>query len=104
MAELEVRIERIVREDATPAPLSKGIGVAIMAQYGLRPSRLVGELKRLLEVAIEAGELPARGDDATYLAWFDAQPELVARIAAESAARAPLGARVATTGDIEAAA
>lgn len=84
MTELEVRIERIVREDATPAPLSKGIGVAIMEHFGLRPSRLVGELKRLLEVAIDAGELPARGDDATYLAWFDGQPELLARVAAES--------------------
>lgn len=106
MAELEVRIERIVREDATPAPLSKGIGVAIMEHYGLRPSRLVGELKRLLEVAIEAGELPARSDDVTYLAWFDAQPELIARITAESAhaARAPSAAGLAPSGDIEAAA
>ncbi len=70
MAELEARIAHIRAEDAKQPPLSKGIGNAIIEHFQLRPSRLIGDLKTLLENAIDTGELPERSDDDIYLKWL----------------------------------
>lgn len=72
MAELEARIARIAAEDAKVPPLTKGIGNAIIERFALRPSRLIGDLKRRLEEVIENGALPERGEDAVYLDWLAA--------------------------------
>lgn len=92
MADLEERLIRVEAEDAVIPPLSKGIGTAIMAHFGLSPSRVVGELKQLLERTIDTGALPPRADDALYLAWLttsEAAGQLLGRVPAASAAPAP---------------
>jgi poly(A) polymerase len=72
MVEFEVRVARIIEEDARVPPLSKGIGNAIMKRFALGPSRLIGTLKSTLEAQIEAGTLPERAGDDVYLEWLTA--------------------------------
>ncbi len=65
---LSDRVEKLAAEDAKLPPLPGGVGTAIMDAFELRPSRLIGDLKRELEQAIEKGELEARREDAYYVA------------------------------------
>jgi poly(A) polymerase len=67
---LSDRVERLVAEDAVLPPLPSGVGDSIMAGFELRPSRLIGDLKRSLEAAINDGSLEARREDAYYVAWI----------------------------------
>jgi poly(A) polymerase len=73
ISELSARIQKLEADDAKLPPLSKGIGNAMMAHFGLAPSRRIGELKRLLESEIEAGRLDPRREDEYYLAWLEEQ-------------------------------
>ena len=73
ISELSARIQKLRAEDAKLPPLSKGIGNAVMAHFGLPPSRRIGELKRLLEAEIEAERLMPRREDEYYLAWLETQ-------------------------------
>ena len=70
MAELEVRIASIREADARVPPLPTGLGNDMMTRFGLAPGRRIGELKRLLEAAVEAGELAPYQDCAVYLDWL----------------------------------
>ena len=38
-----------------------------MQAFGLPPSRLIGDIRRVLEQRIEAGELPARAEPEVYV-------------------------------------
>jgi poly(A) polymerase len=67
ISELQARIERLREEDAKQPPLPTGIGNVIMEHFQLPPSRQIGELKRELERAVEAGELEARREAEYYL-------------------------------------
>jgi poly(A) polymerase len=75
ISELATRIQKLKNEDAKLPPLSKGIGNAMMAHFGLDPSRRIGELKQLLESEIEAERLEPRREDEYYLAWLEARRE-----------------------------
>ena len=55
--ELAARIALLAAEDAKQPPLPSGIGDAVMKAFGLPPSRLVGEIKKQLEAAVEKGEV-----------------------------------------------
>jgi len=84
---LSDRVERLVEEDAKLPPLPTGVGNAIMAAFEIPPSRLIGDLKRALEQAIDAGTLEARREDAYYVAHIarlglvpDVDPERVAKL------------------------
>lgn len=68
ISELQARIMALREEDAKQPPLPTGIGNTIMAHFGLPPSRQIGDLKRALEAAVEAGELEARREPEYYLA------------------------------------
>lgn len=70
ISELQSRVETLREEDARLPPLPAGVGNAIMSTFGLPPSRRVGELRRLLEQAVEAGELEARREDDYYTEWL----------------------------------
>lgn len=70
IAALAERVERLVEEDARLPPLPGGVGNAIMVAFELAPSRLIGELKRALEQAIDANVLEARREDAYYVAYI----------------------------------
>ena len=59
--------------DARLPPLPAGLGDAIMARFGLPPSRRVGELRRRCEDAIERGELEERREAEYYLEYLAQQ-------------------------------
>jgi poly(A) polymerase len=75
ISELSSRIQKLETDDARLPMLSKGIGNAMMAHFGLAPSRRIGELKELLESEIAAERLEARREDAYYLAWLQERRE-----------------------------
>ena len=67
---LAARIDHLAEEDARLPPLPGGVGNAIMEAFRLPPSRLIGDLKHVLEQQIETGALEPRRDDAYYVAYL----------------------------------
>jgi poly(A) polymerase len=65
--ELGKRITELAELDAKQPPLPTGVGNDIMTTFGLPPSRLIGDIKRALEAAIEAGEIEARLESSAYV-------------------------------------
>src|SRR5262245_60033350 len=57
IAALAERAHVLAEADAKLPPLPGGVGTAIMTAFELAPSRLIGDLKRACETAIERGEL-----------------------------------------------
>ena len=86
---LSDRIDRLAAEDAVLPPLPSGVGNAIMEAFRLPPSKLIGDLKKLLETAVAAGALEARREDAYYVAHL-ARERLVPGCSDEDAARLAL--------------
>jgi poly(A) polymerase len=68
--ELQQRIGQLAAEDAVVPPLPGGIGDEIMRAFGLPPSRKIGELKKALEAAVEAGEVEPRLEAAAYVEFL----------------------------------
>jgi poly(A) polymerase len=67
---LSARITELAAEDAVVEPLPKGVGNAIMEAFGIPPSKRIGEIKRALEEAVEAGELPAEQESEFYVQFL----------------------------------
>jgi poly(A) polymerase len=65
--ELSERINALAAEDEKQPPLPTGVGNDLMATFALPPSRLIGDIKRALEAAIEAGEIEPRLESAAYV-------------------------------------
>ncbi len=70
---LSERVEILAEADAKLPPLPGGVGNAIMTAFEIAPSRLIGDLKRALETAIDTGVLEARREDAYYVAYIARQ-------------------------------
>lgn len=70
ISNLAERIRKLAAEDAIVPPLPGGVGDEIMKAFGIPPSRLVGELKRSLELAIEAGEIAPHLESAAYVQFL----------------------------------
>jgi poly(A) polymerase len=68
--ELSARISRLATEDATEDPLPKGVGTAIMEAFGIPPSKRIGDIKRAVEAAVAAGELPPGEESAFYVQFL----------------------------------
>jgi poly(A) polymerase len=68
ISELAGRIQTLRDEDAKLPLLPTGIGTLIMEHFALPPSKQIGDLKKALEVSVEAGELEARRESEYYLA------------------------------------
>jgi poly(A) polymerase len=68
--ELAERITALAAEDAKLPPLPSGVGTDIMAAFGIPPSRKLGDIKRALEAAIEAGEIPGQQEAAFYVQFL----------------------------------
>lgn len=66
--ELAGRIRQLAAEDAKLPPLPSGVGDEVMKAFGIPPSRLIGEIKKKLEAAIESGEIEARLPSEAYVA------------------------------------
>ncbi len=65
--ELCDRVAELAKQDAEQPPLPTGVGNEIMAAFNLKPSRQIGEIKRLLEAKVKTGALPAQAEAAVYL-------------------------------------
>jgi poly(A) polymerase len=65
--ELSARVTKLAEEDSRLPPLPSGIGDEIMRAFGLPPSRKIGEVKRMLEEAIDAGEIAPRQAAEAYV-------------------------------------
>jgi poly(A) polymerase len=74
ISDLGERVRRIAELDAVVPPLPSGIGDEIMKAFGLPPSRKIGEIKRALEVAVDAGEIPSHQEAAFYVDLLRADP------------------------------
>jgi poly(A) polymerase len=57
LTELERRIRAIREEDSRAPPLPSGTGDAIMRHFGLQPGPVVGQLRQVLEEAVERGQV-----------------------------------------------
>ncbi len=68
--ELATRITRLAAEDAEVEPLPKGVGIAIMEAFGIPPSKRVGDIKRALDAAVLAGEIPGHQESAFYVQFL----------------------------------
>ncbi len=71
LKELQNRIEKLLAEDNKPKALPKGLGQALIDTFKLPPSKLVGDIRNALELAVEAGELPLQADFDVYLRFVD---------------------------------
>ncbi len=56
-------------------PLPTGIGEHIMKAFGLPPSRKVGDVKKALEAAVEAGEVEPRLEAGAYVEFLERNRE-----------------------------
>ena len=65
--ELSERITTLAEEDAVVPPLPKGVGTDLMETFALPPSRLIGEIKRALEAAVEQGEIEGHRESEYYV-------------------------------------
>jgi poly(A) polymerase len=70
ISELAERVLQVQAEDAVVPPLPSGIGDVIMHAFGLPPSRRIGEIKRALEEAVEAGEVASHQEADVYIAFL----------------------------------
>lgn len=70
ISNLADRVRKVAKEDSFVPPLPGGVGDEIMKAFGLKPSRLVGELKRALELAVEAGEIAPHLESQAYVQFL----------------------------------
>lgn len=75
LKELTERIDKLLAEDNKPKALPKGLGERLIAEFQLPPSKLVGDIRKQLEQAVESGELPLQAPFETYLDFVRAQPD-----------------------------
>jgi poly(A) polymerase len=69
ISELAQRIRTLAEQDAVLPALPTGVGDAIMEAFKIPPSRLIGDVKRALTVAVEAGEIAPRLENEAYVAF-----------------------------------
>lgn len=72
--ELAARIRELAAADAVVPPLPKGVGDEIMKAFGLPPSRLIGDIKRTLEAAVDAGEIEGHQPSEYYVELVQKDP------------------------------
>jgi poly(A) polymerase len=70
--ELAERITELAALDAQVPPLPKGVGTDIMATFKLPPSKLIGDIKRALEAAVDAGEIESHRESVYYVEYVAA--------------------------------
>lgn len=73
--ELSERVTKLAAEDAQLPPLPSGIGDEIMRAFSLPPSRKIGDVKRMLERAVETGEVAPRQEGEAYVEFVRSHRE-----------------------------
>ena len=69
---LAKRIRDLQEEDSKVAPLPKGLGAVIMSEFGVPPSRRLGDLMKQLTAAAEAGEVESEQSAEYYVEYLSA--------------------------------
>jgi poly(A) polymerase len=67
---LAERITLLAAEDAKQPPLPTGLGSELMSAFGIPPSKKLGDIKRALELAVEAGEIEERLESSAYIQFI----------------------------------
>jgi poly(A) polymerase len=67
---LAERISELAALDAKQPPLPTGLGNELMTTFGIPPSKKLGDIKRALELAVEAGEIEERLESAAYIQFI----------------------------------
>lgn len=67
---LAERIAELAAIDAKQPPLPTGLGTELMSAFGIPPSKKLGDIKRALELAVEAGEIEERLESAAYIQFI----------------------------------
>jgi len=75
ISDLGARIRKLQEEDSKPPTLPKGLGLEVMAAFGLPPSKKIGDLFKALEGCVEAGELEGGRGAAHYIEFVRAHRE-----------------------------
>ncbi|MGB5546092.1 MAG: HDIG domain-containing metalloprotein [Polyangiales bacterium] len=75
---LAKHIRDLQEEDSKVAPLPKGLGTAIMNEFGVPPSKRLGDLMKQLTAAAEAGEVEAGHSADYYIAYLAAHRDVYA--------------------------
>ncbi len=70
ISELAARVRAVEAQDSRVPPLPKGLGNAIMAAFGVPPSKRLGAIRDELEARCEAGELEPGRDADYYIAYL----------------------------------
>ena len=69
---LAKHIRDLQEEDSKVAPLPKGLGTVIMKEFGVPPSKRLGDLMQQLKAAVDAGDLEAEQPAEHYIAYLAA--------------------------------
>jgi poly(A) polymerase len=67
--ELGTRIAELAAQDAVVPALPSGVGNDLMLAFKLPPSRLIGDIKRALEAAVDAGEIEGHRESSYYVTY-----------------------------------
>jgi poly(A) polymerase len=73
LKDLQDRIAALAAEDAKQPALPKGLGDELMRAFALPPSRLIGDLRRALELAVESGEIVGGQSSDVYIEFVRGQ-------------------------------
>ncbi len=74
---LSDRVDRILAQDAKPAPLPKGLGSVLIQRLGIAPGPGLGRLMDALKTEVEAGNLGVQQDHEHYVAYVENNPALL---------------------------
>jgi poly(A) polymerase len=72
--ELQRRVSELAAKDAERPLLPKGVGDAIMAAFGIPPSKRIGVIKENLENAVKAGRVEPYLESEDYVAFLRENP------------------------------
>jgi poly(A) polymerase len=67
---LAQRIAELAEIDAKQPPLPTGLGTELMTAFGIPPSKKLGDIKRALELAVDAGEIEERLEAGAYVQFI----------------------------------
>ncbi len=69
---LAKHIRDLQEQDSRVAPLPKGLGTVIMKEFGVPPSKRLGDLMKQLEDSVEAGDMESEQPAEYYIAYLAA--------------------------------
>lgn len=75
---LAEKVKLLQKEDAKPAPLPKGLGLALIERFHLTPGPTLGNLMKRLAADVEEGILGVQQSYEHYIAYVEEHPGLIA--------------------------